>query len=223
MLLWGASWMLLAGTFAAAAVASTSTVYVANLSSDSVTAIEPATATSGEEIKVGTSPVGIAITPNGTSAYVTNALSDSVTPIEPVQRHGRHERPSWQLATNRPGREIKVGVDPSGIAITPDGTSAYVTNQGSDSVTPIEVQTNTPGKEIKVGTAPTGVAITPANTTIASEPSGVSGAQEGTGLQGVTGTAVAAGVSGGTGPAGVAEPGEPGATGPQGVTGATAD
>ena len=83
-----------------------------------------------------------------TTAYVTNAASNSVTPIE--------------VATNKPGAEIEVGVSPDKIAITPDGKMAYVTNFESASVTPIEVATNKPGAEIKVGSRPTAVAITPA-------------------------------------------------------------
>jgi YVTN family beta-propeller protein len=68
------------------------------------------------------------------------------------------------LATNIPGAEIEVG-GPLGIAITPDGKTAYVTNVQSESVTPIDVATNTPGTEIKVGEEPIGIAITPAKPT----------------------------------------------------------
>jgi YVTN family beta-propeller protein len=39
--------------------------------------------------------------------------------------------------------------------------TAYVTNEGSGSVTPIEVATNEPGAEIQVGSGPEGIAITP--------------------------------------------------------------
>jgi YVTN family beta-propeller protein len=54
-----------------------------------------------------------------------------------------------------------VGSFPFGIAITPDGKTAYVTNLVSNSVTPIDVATNMPGAEIKVGSGPEGIAITP--------------------------------------------------------------
>ena len=40
-------------------------------------------------------------------------------------------------------------------------TTAYVVNEASDSVTPIELATDAPGEEIKVGKAPFGIAITP--------------------------------------------------------------
>jgi YVTN family beta-propeller protein len=65
------------------------------------------------------------------------------------------------VATNTSGPEIKVGCNPLGVAITPDGRTAYVTNQGCGTVTPIELATNTPGQEIKAGQGPLGVAVTP--------------------------------------------------------------
>jgi YVTN family beta-propeller protein len=56
---------------------------------------------------------------------------------------------------------ITVGTHPFGLAITPDGTTAYVANQLSASVTPIDTATNTPGPGIAVGVGPFGAAFTP--------------------------------------------------------------
>ena len=72
-----------------------------------------------------------------------------------------------RTATNTAGKAINAGSVPSAIAITPDGTTAYVTDIGpfrapSDTVTPIRIATGTAGKTIKVGTAPLAIAITPA-------------------------------------------------------------
>jgi YVTN family beta-propeller protein len=64
-------------------------------------------------------------------------------------------------ATNTAGTPIPVGSGPEGVAITPDGRTAYVTNFSSGSVTPIDTATNTPGTPIPVGSGPEGVAITP--------------------------------------------------------------
>ncbi len=65
-------------------------------------------------------------------------------------------------ATNRAGPPIRVS-GPWQIAITPDGTTAYVANFGSDSVTPIDIATNTLGMAIAlpVGSDPAAIAITP--------------------------------------------------------------
>ena len=64
-------------------------------------------------------------------------------------------------ATNRPGRPIRVGDSPFAIAITTDGTTAYVANVNSGTVTPINTTTNTAGKPIKAGAGPIDLAITP--------------------------------------------------------------
>ena len=60
----------------------------------------------------GTFATAASAAPN--TAYVGNSFSESVTPID--------------LATNTPGAEIKVGKGPNGVAITPDGKTAYVAN-----------------------------------------------------------------------------------------------
>jgi len=61
--------------------------------------------------------------PGGKTAYVANIDSETVTPIS--------------TATNRPGKPIKVGHGPDGIAIIPDGKAAYVANYYSGTGTPI--------------------------------------------------------------------------------------
>src|SRR5580658_7871859 len=50
---------------------------------------------------------------------------------------------------------------PGGIAITPDGTAAYVSNSCGDTVTPINLNNDTAGTPITVGSNPTGIAIAP--------------------------------------------------------------
>jgi YVTN family beta-propeller protein len=64
-------------------------------------------------------------------------------------------------ATNTAGAPITVGRGPIGIAITPNGKTAYVTNYIADTVTPIATATNTAGAPITVGRGPIGIAITP--------------------------------------------------------------
>jgi YVTN family beta-propeller protein len=60
---------------------------------------------------------------------------------------------------------ITVGDGPEGVAITPDGTKAYVTNCDDDTVSVIDTATNSVvGSPIRVGDGPEGVAITPDGT-----------------------------------------------------------
>ena len=125
--------------------------YVTNQNSNNVSVIDTATnAVVGSPIPVGTSPEGVAITPNGAFAYVANQNSNSVSVIN--------------TATNAVvGSPIAVGNGPAGVAITPNGAFAYVTNFSSNSVSVINTATNAVvGSPIPVGTTPQGVAICPA-------------------------------------------------------------
>jgi YVTN family beta-propeller protein len=53
------------------------------------------------------------------------------------------------------------GSRPGAIAITPDGRTAYVTNSGSGTVTPIRTATNTALPSIKTGRSAVTIVITP--------------------------------------------------------------
>ena len=59
---------------------------------------------------------------------------------------------------------VPAGVNPAIVTFTPDGTRAYVANQGSNDVTVINTATNTVVTTIPVGTQATGVVITPDGT-----------------------------------------------------------
>ena len=100
-----------------------------------------------------------------TFAYVTNQSDGTVSAID--------------TATNTVVANITVGVIPVGVAITPDGTQAYVANFGSHfvsdgTVSVIDTATNTVVATIPVGANPFGVAITPDGTRayVVSEESG---------------------------------------------------
>jgi hyaluronoglucosaminidase len=106
----------------------------------------------GAAIHVGTYPDAVAVSPNHRLAVVANFTSDDVTPID--------------LTTGRALASIPAGPGPAGVAITPDGSKAYVTDDGSlntlgDTVTPIDLKTMKPLARIKVGPGPQGIAITP--------------------------------------------------------------
>lgn len=99
-----------------------SKVYVANIgvgccpfpSTGTVAVINAATNEVTSTITVGKTPVGLAITPNGQKLYVANHESDSVSVIN--------------TATNLVTSTISLGANtsPTTIAITPDGTKAFV-------------------------------------------------------------------------------------------------
>ena len=133
------------------------TAYVPDSFDGTVTPIRLATGIPGTPIKVAQGPLAIAITPDGKTAYVTSISEDPARRYVP--RHGVVTPIS--LATGAPGRPIKVGQGPFGIAITPDGTTAYVANSADSTVTPIRLATGTPGTPINVAQGPLAIAITP--------------------------------------------------------------
>ncbi len=132
--------------------AASGTVYVTNLNLNTVTVIEASTShatvlhASNPPLN---GPLGIAISPDGSTAYVTNSDGNTVRPIN--------------LRTSPPTFEtpIKVGSGPAAIAITPSGDTAYVTNFNSNTVTPIDLRSSKAGAPITVGSGPWSIAVSP--------------------------------------------------------------
>jgi DNA-binding beta-propeller fold protein YncE len=71
-------------------------------------------------------------------------------------------------ATSTAGKAISVGKydEPDGIVIAPDGTTAYVSGYGQDTVTPITLSNGKTGKPIGVGPYARGEAILPNGKTL---------------------------------------------------------
>jgi DNA-binding beta-propeller fold protein YncE len=105
--------------------------------------------------QIGISPAEAAPEMPAWTAYVTIPNS-IVTPIN--------------LATNTLGAPITGITLPEGIAITPNGATAYVTDPYDSTVTPLQTATNSPGTPITVtggsrADQPLSIAITPNGTT----------------------------------------------------------
>ena len=76
-------------------------------------------------VTVGTSPVGVAVTPNGAYAYVANGNGGTVSVIN--------------TATNTVTATVTVGGSPYGVAVTPNGAYAYVINVNGGTVSVLNV------------------------------------------------------------------------------------
>ena len=144
------------------------TAYVTDASDGIVTPINLSTNTPETPISISVGPEAIAITPNGATAYVTGGDGTNGGGITPID-----------LATNTVGTPIPVpgpAVNPNvpdGIAIAPNGTTAYVEEGtrfgGPSDVTPVNLVTNTSGTPIPVGSTGNdeeSIAITPDGATV---------------------------------------------------------
>jgi hypothetical protein len=114
---------------------------------------------------VGQAPVGGTPMATGTRAAPARALTAPRHPTAFVVNSGGTVTPIG-LTTHRPGKPIKVGANPQAIAITPDGSTAFVANYGSNSVTPISTAAGRPGPAVPVGQAPNSLAVTPGSTKV---------------------------------------------------------
>jgi uncharacterized repeat protein (TIGR01451 family) len=86
----------------------------------------------------------------GPTAYVANQQDDNVSVID--------------TATNAVVATVPVGVNPFGVAVTPDSSRAYVGNAGSQDLSVIDTATNAVFAIIPVGVEPDGIAISPDGT-----------------------------------------------------------
>jgi YVTN family beta-propeller protein len=99
------------------------------------------------ELNVGSTPWGCAITPDGTKLYITNMGSNDVSVINTI--------------TNNVIYSIPAGNAPRGIAINPAGTLAYVANSGSNSISVIDLASDIVIRTITVGSLPYWLIFTP--------------------------------------------------------------
>ena len=121
--------------------------YIVNNDGGTVSVIDTASNTAVATLTVGTLPIAIAITPDGTKAYVSNAQDNTVSVID--------------TASNTVVVTLTVGTFPTFIAITPDGEQAYVVNESGSTVSVIDTTFNTVVATPAVGALPVVIAITP--------------------------------------------------------------
>jgi YVTN family beta-propeller protein len=143
-----------------------SKVYVANSGGQpfSVSVIDTATNTVIAIIPIPPSrgmavaPRGVAVTPDGSKVYVSNTadLSNSAEPgsVSVIDTETNTVISTIHLVT-------VINDDSEGVAVSPDGSKVYVTNDALNNVVVINAATNTVTATISVGTGPLGVALTP--------------------------------------------------------------
>jgi YVTN family beta-propeller protein len=136
---------LIGNPYAAAVDPTSTTALVVIPDFDILVSLDLATGTT-TSVPVGSVPVDLAISPDGTLAYISNGASNTITRLS--------------LPSMMPLPDVAV-VSPDGIAFTPDGTTAYVVSVTTNTVAVIDVATGALGTPIPVGDQPVNVAITP--------------------------------------------------------------
>jgi|SRR6516225_4903775 YVTN family beta-propeller protein len=122
--------------------------YVANLRSNTVSVLNTATNTVTATIPVGSSPLGVAVSPDGTRVYVANSSSNDVSVIDVA---------TYCTVT----ATIPVGSGPHGVAVSPDGKTVYVANRLTNNVSLIDAATNKITNVFGPFFSPFYVAVTP--------------------------------------------------------------
>jgi virginiamycin B lyase len=144
------------------------TAYVACPLGQTVVPVNTSTNTAGGPIPAGEGPEGLAITPDGATLYAANFGAYGVVNGQVMQVSDGTTVTPINTATDTAGTPITVGSEPSSVAITPDGRTAYVVNLASNSITPIDIA-NSAGSPITLNATLTGtpgfqIAITPDGT-----------------------------------------------------------
>jgi YVTN family beta-propeller protein len=122
-------------------------LYVADGGSNSVSVLDTRTNRVTATIHVGTSPVSVAVTRDGTTAYVANEGSASLSVIS--------------TRTDRVVRALPAGQYPVAVAVAPGGDSAYVANEVNARVSVVSVRTGTITATVPTGQGPFGVTLAP--------------------------------------------------------------
>ena len=126
------------------------TIYVVNLNSNTVSIVDTGSNTVIGTVPVGSSPVEAAVAPDGSRVFVTNAAASPTDPgLSVIDR------------TTNTVTSIGGFGSPAGIALTRDGSTAYVGNDLSNTVSVLDTATNTIIATIPVGIGPAAIRVSP--------------------------------------------------------------
>jgi DNA-binding beta-propeller fold protein YncE len=188
-----ASTLALFGVWTGVAQASDPLGYVTDEQAGTVSQVDLATGVAQAPITVGSQPVAIAITPDGSMAYVADYGSSQIVPValstgKPEPPVTLSDRPNsiaitpdgktayviadngreWPitLATGHVGNPTRIPANSDAIAIAPSGTTAFFTNVADGTIAPFTLASGSVGEPINLTSAtPDGVAITPDGST----------------------------------------------------------
>jgi sugar lactone lactonase YvrE len=185
--------LALSGVWTGVAQAGDPLGYVTNEQAGTVSQLDLATGVAQAPITIGSQPVAIAITPDGSMAYIADYGSSQIVPLalatgKPQPPITLSDRPNaiaispdgktayviadngreWPitLATGHVGSPIRIPANSDAIAILPSGITAYFTNVADGTITPFTLGSGAVGEPVNLSSAtPDGVAITPDGST----------------------------------------------------------
>lgn len=127
--------------------ASNGKMYVDNETSQTISEITVSSMSVTATINLGFKPGYAAYNSTNGELWVSDATNGKVA-------YYTFDGSNWNLQNT-----ITTGADAHAIAFTANGSTAYVTNQGANTVSVIDVATHTVSKTITVGSKPNGIAI----------------------------------------------------------------
>jgi YVTN family beta-propeller protein len=167
--------------------------YVTDEQADTVSQVDLDTGTVGAPVNVGSQPVAVAISPDGSMAYVADYGSSEIVPVtletgkvgSPIVLNDRPNAIAiapngrtayvvsdngreWPitLATGQVGNPVTIPANSDAIAVAPSGATAFITNVSDGTLTPFTPSTGGVGQPLNLSSAtPDGVAITPDGST----------------------------------------------------------
>jgi YVTN family beta-propeller protein len=141
-------------------------IYVSNERGDSVVAIDPLAGSVVQTFSPGRRPRGLMLSPDGTRLYVAVSGSPVAAPGTdesklPPADHRSDGIAVINLSSGRVDRTLNAGTDPETFALSPDGTTMYVSNEDVGGVSAVAVSGGRETVSSKVGEEPEGIVATP--------------------------------------------------------------
>ena len=110
-----------------------------------------------QDIPVGQGESRVAVSPDGSSIYVSTAEDDEVSVID---AHSGAVAQTIGLGVNdTTGNVSGVGLNPTGLATSPDGSILYVSEFAASRIALIDTRSHSVARNITVGEGPVGVTV----------------------------------------------------------------
>jgi len=121
-------------------------LYLPDVETASIIPVNTVTGSAGKPIPVGSAPVAVVMSPDGSTAYALG-ISGTVTAISTVA--GTAGKP---INLHQPGyAQSESSLNSQPIVISPDGSTLYVLYMGPDLLLPVHTATDKVGRPIKLG------------------------------------------------------------------------